>query len=70
MLWARQHFYEFANKPHKMLVNKLKSHPFLSIPDNLTQPDGIPTYCPKAMSKVFSDFYNQLYNCLNSDQTS
>lgn len=65
MLWSR--FFEYANKPHRMLVHKLKPRPYLSIPDHLVQPDGTPTYCPQSMYKVFGEFYNKLYNCLSSD---
>lgn len=44
LLWSKQKFYEYSNKPHRMLVNKLKPCPFHSSPDFLRQPDGTPTF--------------------------
>lgn len=40
LLWSKQKFYEFSNKPHKILVNKLRPRPFNSFPDFLLQTDG------------------------------
>lgn len=60
LLWAKQKFYEYSNKPHRMLVNRLKPHPFHSCPDFLMQSNGSPTYCVPC-PKSFQD----LYNCLN-----
>ncbi|PIO23371.1 hypothetical protein AB205_0126300, partial [Aquarana catesbeiana] len=67
LLWSKQKFYEYSNKPHKMLVNKLKPRPFQSSPEFPRQTDGTPTYCAFTMSKLFGEFYQQLYNCLQSD---
>lgn len=64
MLWPRQ---KNANKPHSMLVHRLKPHPSFSIPVFLLQPNGAPTYCPRTMSKILGDFYHKFYKCLNSD---
>lgn len=66
-LWSKQKFYEFANKPHRMLVNKLRPRAYTSTPDHLIQSNGVPTYCPRNMSRVFGDFYQGLYNCLSTD---
>lgn len=63
LFWAKQKFYEYSNKP--MLVSRLKPRPFHSFPDHLRQPDGTPTHCPQTMARVFSKFYDKLYNCLN-----
>lgn len=67
LLWAKQKFYEYSNKPDRMLVNRLKPHPFYSFPDLLMQPNGSPTYYSHTMAKPFGDFYHHLHNCLNSD---
>lgn len=67
LLWSKQKFQEYADKPHRMLVHRLKPRPFLSIPDHVVQSDGSPTYCPQTMSGVFGEYYNKLYNCLNKD---
>lgn len=67
LLWANQKCYEFSNKPHRMIVNRLKTCPFHSSPDFLLQSDGSPTYCPQTMSRVFGEYYKKLYNCLNAD---
>lgn len=67
LLWSKQKFYEYSNKPHKMLVNKLKPRPFQSFPDFLRQADGTPTYCPLTMSNLFEEFYQHLYNGLQTD---
>lgn len=65
--WSKQKLYEYSNKPHRMLVNKMKSWPFHSSPDFLMQTNGSPTYCPSTMSKVFREFYHGLYNYLKTD---
>lgn len=64
LLWSKQKFYKFSNKPHRMLVNKLKPHPFHSFPYFLMQTNGTPTYCPLT---IFGDYYHKLYNCLQTD---
>lgn len=68
LMWAKQKFYEFSNKLHKMLVNKLRLRPFHSFPELLIQKYGTPTHCPQTMTKTFGDFYKELYNCLTPEK--
>lgn len=63
LLWAKQKFFEYYNKPHRMLVSRLTPCPFNSFPDFLIQPDGMSTDCPQNITKVFGEFYTKLYNC-------
>lgn len=67
LIWTKQIFYEYYNKPHRMLVNRLKPRPFHSSPDFLMQTNGSPTYCPHTMSKVFGKFYQGLFNRFKSE---
>lgn len=67
LLWAKQKCYEYSNKLQRLLVNRLKPRQFQSSPNFLMQPNSSPTYCPHAISKVFGEFYCDLYNYLNSD---
>lgn len=52
LLWTKQKFYEYSNKPHRMLSNKLHPRPFNSFPDFLFQANRSRTHCPREMSKI------------------
>lgn len=60
LIWTKQKFYEFSNKPNRMLVNKLHPQQFHSFPELLIQKNGTPTHCPQTMTKTFGDFYREL----------
>lgn len=49
LLWVKQKFYEFSNKPHSMLVSRLNPRPFYYFPDHLKQSDGMPSCLPIAL---------------------
>lgn len=65
-MWPKQKMYEFSNKPHRMLVNKLCTRPFY-LQDLLIQAYVSPTHCPQTMTQVFGDFYRKLYNCITPE---
>lgn len=67
-MWEKQKFYEFSNKPHRMLVNMFRPCPFHSLPELLIQKDGTPTHCPQTMTKILGNFYRELYNCLTPEK--
>lgn len=64
LLWAKQTFNEYPNKPHRMLMSKLNPRPFHSYSVFQLQPNNAPTHCPQSMVGVFGDFDSKLYNCL------
>lgn len=67
LLWSRQKFYEYTNKPHRMLVNRPKPRPFLSIPDHLMQLNSTPLIvfipclrCSRISIKIFIIVWAQI----------